>query len=144
MRCDRAAVTAAALALGLALSACETSNFGDKIQDTLSDMNLFGSNKKPLPGERKQVFPQGVPGVSQGVPPDLMPGGREANLQAAPTPPPQPAPPPVKKKKVVAVKKKVPRPAPAPAAAPPPGDGVWPPPPTSEPPADGVWPPPPK
>ena len=61
MRCDRVAVTAVALALGLALSACETSDLGDKIQDKINDMNLFGSNKKPLPGERKEIFPQGVP-----------------------------------------------------------------------------------
>ena len=27
------------------------------------------SNKKPLPGERKELFPGGVPGVSRGVPP---------------------------------------------------------------------------
>ena len=75
-------------------------------------MNLFGSNKKPLPGERKQVFPQGVPGVTQGVPPDLLPGGQQANAQAAPPPAAQPAPQPVKRRRVAA-KKKVP---PAPGA----------------------------
>lgn len=44
-----------ALALGLALAAtgCET----------LDKFNPFEEKKNPLPGERHQVFPQGVPGV---------------------------------------------------------------------------------
>jgi hypothetical protein len=142
MRSDRAIVTVAALALGLGLSACETSNWGDKIQDTFGEMNLFGTAKKPLPGERKDVFPQGVPGVTQGVPPDLV-KGNQASLETQPAAPPQPAPPPPKKKKVAA-KKKVPRPPP-PAEGAAPADGVWPAPPSSAPPpADGVWPPPPR
>jgi hypothetical protein len=40
----------------------------------------FG-NKKPLPGERKELFPGGVPGVSKGVPPDLVKGNQAAALQ---------------------------------------------------------------
>jgi len=32
------------------------------------------SEKKKLPGERKPLFPEGVPGVSNGVPPDLVKG----------------------------------------------------------------------
>ena len=39
------------------------------------------SNKKPLPGERKDLFPGGVPGVSRGVPPDLVKGNQAAALQ---------------------------------------------------------------
>jgi hypothetical protein len=39
------------------------------------------SNKKPLPGERKELFPGGVPGVSRGVPPDLVKGNQAAALQ---------------------------------------------------------------
>jgi hypothetical protein len=35
----------------------------------------FGT-KKPLPGERKELFPGGVPGVSRGVPPDLVKGNQ--------------------------------------------------------------------
>ena len=143
MRSNRVIATAAILALGLGLSACETSELGDKIQDKVNDMNLFGTAKKPLPGDRKEVFPQGVPGVTQGVPPDLMPGGAQANAQ--PPPPQEPAPPPpVKKKKKVAAKKR----NPPPPNANPPADGVWPPPPNRNsnppPPANGVWPPPPK
>ncbi len=139
MRFNRVIVTAAVVALGLGLAACETSELSDKIQDKIQDMNLFGTDKKPLKGERKEVFPQGVPGVTQGVPPDLMPGGAQANAQ--PEQPPAQPPPPVKKKKKVAAKKN------PPPNANPPQDGVWPPPPNSNsppPPANSVWPPPPR
>ncbi len=51
------------LAAGLALAGCET-----------FDLESIWSSKKPLPGERRAVFPQGVPGVQQGVPPDLVRG----------------------------------------------------------------------
>src|SRR5215470_11893955 len=39
------------------------------------------NNKKPLPGERKDLFPGGVPGVSKGVPADLIKGNQAAALQ---------------------------------------------------------------
>lgn len=39
------------------------------------------NTKKPLPGERKELFPGGVPGVSRGVPPDLVKGNQAAALQ---------------------------------------------------------------
>lgn len=39
------------------------------------------SSKKPLPGERKELFPGGVPGVSRGVPSDLVKGNQAAALQ---------------------------------------------------------------
>jgi hypothetical protein len=39
--------------------------------------DLFGSKKK-LQGERKPVFPEGVPGVAQGIPPDLIKGNQPA------------------------------------------------------------------
>jgi hypothetical protein len=144
MRFNRVIVTAAILALGLGLSACETSDLSDKIQDKLNDMNLFGTAKKPLTGERREVFPGGaVPGVTQGVPPSLMPGGAEANAAPPPPPPPVAPPPPVKKKKKrVAAKKR----NPPPPGATPPADGVWPAPPNPNPPPppNSVWPPPPK
>jgi hypothetical protein len=52
-----------------ALTAC--SNFDpDKL-------DVFGLNeKKKLPGERKDVFPGGVPGVTQGIPPEYMRGNQ--------------------------------------------------------------------
>jgi hypothetical protein len=59
--CVHAMRIAGALAIGLSLTACE------------SFQNLF-DNKKPLPGERKPVFTQGVPGIPQGVPPELVRG----------------------------------------------------------------------
>src|SRR5258708_19521873 len=58
-----AAVVAAA---GPVLSACES----------LDTFEIFDSKKK-LTGERKPVFPEGVPGVASGVPPELMKGYHE-------------------------------------------------------------------
>jgi hypothetical protein len=34
----------------------------------------FPDGKKKLPGDRREVFPGGVPGVTQGVPPELIRG----------------------------------------------------------------------
>jgi hypothetical protein len=65
-------IPALALGLGFALSGCETTEMVDKVQESIQDFNPFGSAKKPLPGQRRAVFPEGVPGVQQGVPPDLM------------------------------------------------------------------------
>ena len=73
--------TAAALALGLALAGCESFDPLDK----LSELDIMGTSKKPLPGERRPVFDSGVPGVPQGVPPELVKGYQ----------PPSEAPPPV-------------------------------------------------
>jgi hypothetical protein len=80
-RHHRAILTAAALAMSGALVGCESNDMMDKLQDMIP----FGDNKKPLPGERKEVFPQGVPGVPQGVPPDMVKGNQ---------PPPDAVPPP--------------------------------------------------
>jgi hypothetical protein len=60
-RFDRKMRIASVVALGLSLSACE---YLENLMDT----------KKPLPGERKPVFADGVPGVPQGVPPELVRG----------------------------------------------------------------------
>ncbi len=73
VRFARAIVVAAVLALPL--GGCV--NFDP--QDWLAG-DWFG-NKKPLPGERKELFPGGVPGVSRGVPPDLIKGNQAAALQ---------------------------------------------------------------
>ena len=53
----RVAVLLGPLSLGLA--ACET----------LEDMNPFDEKKTPLAGDRRQLFPQGVPGVQYNAPP---------------------------------------------------------------------------
>src|SRR5712671_177487 len=60
-----------------------------------SDLLDFLDTKKKLPGERKPVFPEGVPGLEQGVPKDLYKGSRQeqidqnAQAAAAATVPPE-------------------------------------------------------
>jgi len=134
-RTGRLVLIAALLPLTSLLGGCETSSFwdsannvSDKFTDMMADFNPFGGAKKPLPGERRAVFPEGVPGVQQGVPPELM-RGHQQEADVAPQPPPeQPAPAPKAK---TAEKKKAQARAPAPAQ------------PASSAPADDVWPPPP-
>src|SRR5262245_34963003 len=133
-RAHRVTLIVAALPLALALAGCETSGFwdgannvSDKFQDALADFSPFGTAKKPLPGERRAVFPEGVPGVQQGVPPELMRGQQQQGEEPQAQPEPQPAPAAKKTKKAAASTAKPPaRSAPA---ADPPEDGVWPPPP---------------
>ena len=76
-------------ALALPLAGCETFDL----------TNLIPDSKKKLPGDRREVFPEGVPGVSKGVPPELMKGYQAqpdgANATAAAPPPeekPEPKP----------------------------------------------------
>jgi hypothetical protein len=39
----------------------------------LDKLDVFGLNeKKKLPGDRKPLFPEGVPGVTQGIPPEFI------------------------------------------------------------------------
>src|SRR5882757_6920297 len=45
-----------------------------------SDLMDFLDTKKKLPGERKPVFPEGVPGLEQGVPKDLYKGSAQERL----------------------------------------------------------------
>src|SRR5262245_37795343 len=133
-------------ALSLALGGCETGGFWDKangvsdrFNDAMTDFNVFGTAKKPLPGERRAVFPEGVPRVQQGVPPELMRGNQQALEAPTEATPPQPEPEPKAKAKKVAKTKAPPRQHAAPAesadsdqptaSADPPEDGVWPPPP---------------
>jgi hypothetical protein len=44
--------------------------------DSLDTFQIF-DNKKKLPGVREPVFPNGVPGVTQGIPPELVKGYQE-------------------------------------------------------------------
>ena len=58
-----------------------------------TDMLDFLDTKKKLPGERKPVFPDGVPGLEQGVPKSLYKGASQQeidqqNAAAAAAPPP--------------------------------------------------------
>src|SRR5260370_11934693 len=62
----RLVLAAIVVATGPVLSAC----------DSLDTFDVFDSKKK-LAGERKPVFPEGVPGVAAGVPPELVKGYRE-------------------------------------------------------------------
>lgn len=59
-------------------------------------LDIFGlSEKKKLPGDRKPVFPEGVPGVTQGVPPQYIKGNTpsaDAALAPDQAAPPAPAP----------------------------------------------------
>jgi hypothetical protein len=50
-------------------------------------LDIFGLNeKKKLPGDRKPLFPEGVPGVSQGIPPEFMKGNQPPQDAAQTTP----------------------------------------------------------
>src|SRR5438128_9637038 len=89
-RPQRLIATAVLIALSGALAGCgSTGNFDP------SDLLDFLDTKKKLPGERKPVFPEGVPGLEQGVPKDLYKGARQQqiddpNAQAAAAPPEEP------------------------------------------------------
>ncbi len=56
---------------GPVLSACSSSSL-----DSLDPTEWFDTKKK-LTGERRPVFPEGVPGVTSGVPPELVKGYHE-------------------------------------------------------------------
>src|SRR5580698_11067775 len=83
------------VALSAALAGC-SSNFGSNFDPM--DMFDFLDTKKKLPGDRKPVFPDGVPGLEQGVPKDLYKGAQQqqqdqqnanaATATAAAAPPP--------------------------------------------------------
>jgi hypothetical protein len=74
-RIPRIALLAVALALAPALAGCE--NFDP------DNLDVFGLNKKkPLPGERRELFPGGVPGVTQGIPPEYLKSNVEAQQKA--------------------------------------------------------------
>jgi len=103
----------AALVAGLVLplAGCESFDLTNLIPDT----------KKKLPGERREVFPGGVPGVSQGVPQELVKGYQAppetAAVAPAAEPAEQPAPAPEPKKEAAKPKPK-PRAKPTPTVAP--------------------------
>jgi hypothetical protein len=47
-----------------------------------SDLLDFLDTKKKLPGDRKPVFPEGVPGLEQGVPKDMYKGAQQQDPNA--------------------------------------------------------------
>jgi hypothetical protein len=74
------------LPVGLALAGCET----------MEKLNPFAEKETPLPGTRKPLFPEGVPGVDFGAPP---PQPSNSNIPITPaitgdSPQPQGGPPP--------------------------------------------------
>ena len=80
-RPQRLIATAVLIALSGALAGCGSTGSFDP-----SDLLDFLDTKKKLPGDRKAVFPEGVPGLEQGVPKDLYRGARQQddpNAQAA-------------------------------------------------------------
>ena len=82
MRVSQRLIAATVLvALSCVLAGCGTNGSFDP-----TDALDFLDTKKKLPGDRKPVFPQGVPGVEYGVPKELYKGAQQQ---------PQDVPPPV-------------------------------------------------
>src|SRR2546425_12375876 len=69
-----------ALSLGVLLAGCEGFD-----PTSFMDSDFFNT-KKRLPGERKAVFPEGTPGVTQGVPKDLVKGYQPGEQVQEPQP----------------------------------------------------------
>ena len=72
MYLTRTLLTVLLIVTGFTLGACDSI-------DTLTNML---DTKKKLSGERKPVFPEGVPGVSMGVPPEMTKGYQEKQQEA--------------------------------------------------------------
>jgi hypothetical protein len=93
MRRPQRLIAAAVLIVFSAVLAGCSSSFGSDFDPT--DLLDWLDTKKKLPGERKPVFPSGVPGVEQGVPKEMYKGAQQddpnAQAQAAP-PQAQPQP----------------------------------------------------
>src|SRR6266404_2430669 len=125
-RSHRLIAAAVLIALSGALAGCT----GGMSSFDPSDMLDWLDTKKKLPGERKPVFPEGVPGLEQGVPKNLYRGSAQEqidqqNAQAAAAAAAEEegstaaAPPPPKPKKIVRRRTTAPapdQPAPAPTA----------------------------
>jgi hypothetical protein len=87
-RLQRLIAASVLVALSSALAGCGSMGNFDP-----SDLLDFLDTKKKLPGDRKPVFPDGVPGLEQGVPKDLYKGARQvddpnAQVASAPAAPP--------------------------------------------------------
>jgi len=82
---------AAGLMAALLLSACSGTSGNFDPTDWIT--GEFFDTKTKLPGERKPVFPGGVPGVPEGVPPELVKGNQRSVVEAAAQPEREPAKP---------------------------------------------------
>src|SRR5712664_4466188 len=76
-RSQRLIALAVVIALSGALAGCGGGGFSSFDPSDLLD---FLDTKKKLPGERKPVFPEGVPGLEQGVPKELYKGSRQEQI----------------------------------------------------------------
>jgi len=76
MRIHRAVLLALLIGIGPVIAGCT-----DFDPDKLDVLGL--NKKKPLPGERHALFPGGVPGVQQGIPPEFMKGNVASQPGAA-------------------------------------------------------------
>ena len=95
-RSQRLIAAAVLISLSGALAGCGGGGFSSFDPTDLLD---FLDTKKKLPGDRKPVFPEGVPGLEQGVPKDLYKGSAQQQLDeqnaqatAAASAPPPPEP----------------------------------------------------
>jgi hypothetical protein len=78
MRFSQRLIAAAVLiALSSALASCGGGGFSSFDPTDLLD---FLDTKKKLPGDRKPVFPEGVPGLEQGVPKNLYKGSAQEQI----------------------------------------------------------------
>ncbi len=75
-RSHRLIAAAVLIALSGALAGCT----GGMSSFDPSDMLDWLDTKKKLPGERKPVFPEGVPGLEQGVPKNLYRGSAQEQI----------------------------------------------------------------
>jgi hypothetical protein len=94
MRPSQRLIAAAVLIVfSVVLAGC-SSSFGSDFDPT--DLLDWLDTKKKLPGKREPVFPDGVPGMEQGVPKEMYKGAQQdnPNAQALVEPTPQAAPPP--------------------------------------------------
>ena len=74
-RSQRLIAATVLIALSSVLAGCSSIYSWDP-----SDLLDFLDTKKKLPGERKPVFPDGVPGLEQGVPKELYKGSAQERL----------------------------------------------------------------
>jgi hypothetical protein len=95
-RSQRLIAAAVLISLSGVLAGC--ANSFDKLADwDPTDMLDFLDTKKKIPGDRKPVFPEGVPGLEQGVPKQMYKGSAQEridqqNAEAAAAATPAPAP----------------------------------------------------
>jgi outer membrane biosynthesis protein TonB len=107
---------ASAVALALLIAGCTKGGQFDPSELFTSDLL---DTKKKLKGERAPVFPEGVPGASSGVPPDLMKGYEPPPEQSPDAAVPGPTPP-----AAAEAAKPKPKPKPKLAAKPPASSGA--------------------